>query len=259
MRRINQFIENTLRQCGEILIDLYRRGGTGGVWVGDQFKADADRTAHDFLSNRIHSSFPGIPIVSEEDDVSIKRKHDEYFIIDPIDGTASFAHGFTGWVTQMAYVINEAPVHAGVYAPVSDEYFEADKNCGAYRNKQQLVINGAREHISTIIDNHPQAKGITLELLNDLNIPGYIESGSIALKICRIADDTADLFFKTMEPKDWDLAAPKLILEEAGGVLRDVDGDEIKLGKSNRRHHGLIATRNLAMLERVSAWYRLRA
>lgn len=259
MYRINRFIEDTLRQCGGILIDLYRKGGTRGTWVGDQFKADADRIAHDFLSDRIHSSVPDIPVVSEEDGVSIEQKHDEYFIIDPIDGTASFAHGFTGWVTQMAYVINETPVHAGVYVPVSDEYFEADKNHGAYRNKQQLVINGTREDIRTIIDNYPQAKGITLELLNGLDIPGYIESGSIALKICRIADDTADLFFKTMEPRDWDLAAPKLILEEAGGVLRDIYGDEIRLGESNRRHHGLIATRNLAMLERVSDWYRSRA
>mgnify|MGYP001557773962 FL=1 len=255
---MNKFIENTLRQCGGILIDLYRKGRTGGAWVGDQFKADADRIAHDFLSNRIHSSFPGIPVVSEENDVSIAQKYNEYFIIDPIDGTASFAHGFPGWVTQMAYVINEAPVHSGVYVPVTDEYFEADKNHGAYCNKQRLIIGGISENIRTIIDNYPQAKGVTLELLNDLNIPSYIESGSIALKICRIADDTADLFFKAMEPKDWDLAAPKLILEEAGGILRDAYGDEIKLGKSSRHHHGLIATKNLAMLEQVSDWYRSR-
>ena len=226
--------------------------------MGDQFKADADRIAHDFLSNRICSSFPGIPVVSEENDASITQKYNEYFIVDPIDGTASFAHGFPGWVTQMAYVINETPVYSGVYAPVSDEYFEADKNHGAYCNKRRLVINDAGENIRTIIDNYPQAKGIALELLNELNIPGYIESGSIALKICRIADGTADLFFKAMEPKDWDLAAPKLIIEEAGGVLRDAYGNEIKLGKSSRHHHGLIAAKNLAMLERVSGWYRSR-
>lgn len=226
--------------------------------MGDQFKVDADRTAHDFLSNRIHSSFPGIPVVSEEDGISIEQKHDEYFIIDPIDGTASFAHGFPGWVTQMAYVVDEAPVHAGVYAPASDEYFEADKNRGAYCNKQRLVISDTREDIRTVIDNYPRAKGITFELLNDLGIPSYVESGSIGLKICRIADGTADLFFKAMEPKDWDLAAPKLILEEAGGILRDAYGGEIRLGKDNRQHCGLIAARNLAMLERVSDWYRLR-
>jgi 3'-phosphoadenosine 5'-phosphosulfate (PAPS) 3'-phosphatase len=61
-----------------------------------------------------------------------------------------------------------------------------------------------------------------------------------------------------MEPKDWDLAAPKLILEEAGGVLRDAYGNEIELGKISRNHHGLIATKNLAILEQVSDWYHSR-
>jgi len=237
---------------------MYRKGGGGGAWVGDQFKADADRIAHEFLSNRLHSSFPSIPVVSEENDASIEKKYHEYFIIDPIDGTASFAHGFPGWVTQMAYVINEIPVNSGIYVPVSDEYFEADKNHGAYRNKQRLIISDKSKNIRTIIDNYPQAKWVTLELSNDLNIPNYLESGSIALKICRIADGTADLFFKAMEPKDWDLAAPKLILEEAGGVLRDAYGNEIELGKISRHHHGLIATKNIAMLEQVSDWYHSR-
>ena len=255
---MKEFIENSLYQCGEILIDLYRNGKTSGIWVGDQFKADADRIAHDFLSNQIHSAFPNIPVVSEEDDRSIEKKHNEYFIIDPIDGTASFAHGFSGWVTQIAYVKNEIPVLSGIYAPVSDEYFEAEKNHGAYCNKQQLEICGTRDKIRAIIDNYPQPKGITLEILNDLNISSYIESGSIALKICRIADNTADLFFKEIEPKDWDLAAPKLILEEAGGILSDANGSKIKLGQGNRHHHGLIATKNMAMLEKVATWYRSR-
>ena len=252
---MKEFIENSLRQCGEVLIDLYESGKISGVWVDDQFKADADRIAHDFLSNQIHSAFPNIPVVSEEDDGSIEKKYTEYFIIDPIDGTASFAHGFSGWVTQIAYVKNEIPILSGIYAPVCDEYFEAEKNHGAYRNKQKLEICAKRDKIRTIIDNYPQPKGITLEIFNDLNIVNYIESGSIALKICRIADNTADVFFKAMEPKDWDLAAPKLIIEEAGGILSDAYGREIKLGQGSRHHHGLIATKNPAMLEKVSNWY----
>ena len=75
------------------------------------------------------------------------------------------------------------------------------KTAGAYRNKQRLVISGISENIRTVIDQLSTGKGVTLELLNDLDMPGYIESGSIALKICRIADDTADLFFKAMEPR----------------------------------------------------------
>ena len=151
---MREFIEDSLRQCGKILIEQLRSGNTRGVWVGDQYKADADRIAHHYLCDRIHSAFPGIPVVSEEDDGSIEEKYPEYFIIDPIDGTASYAHGFPGWVTQMAYVRNEIPVLSGIYAPVSDEYFDAEINHGAYRNKQQLVIRATGENIRTIIDTH---------------------------------------------------------------------------------------------------------
>lgn len=255
---MKNFIETSLRQCGEILIQLYRNGKTKGIWEGEQFKAEADRIAHDFLSLQIQSAFPHIPVVSEEDDGSIEKTFDEYFIIDPIDGTASFAHGFAGWVTQVAYVKNEIPVLSGLYAPVSNEYFEAEKNHGAFRNKESLAIRTAGEKINSIIDNYPQAKSVTLEVMNAFNISNYVESGSIALKICRVADNTVDLFFKAMEPRDWDLAAPKLILEEAGGVLSDAIGDEIHFGRGSRRHHGLIAAKNVATLEKVSNWYRSR-
>lgn len=255
---MREFIERSLRQCGEILLELYSGGGSPGTWEGDQFKAPADRVAHDFLCQRIQSSFPGILVVSEEDDGSIEQESREYFLIDPIDGTASFAHGFPGWVTQMAYVKSEIPVLSGVFAPVSDEYFEAERNHGARCNGRALAVCSSSDKIKSIIDNYPEARGITRELMNALDIHTYAESGSIALKICRIADNSADLFFKAMAPRDWDLAPPKLILEEAAGILRDANGEEIRFGRKARRHHGLIATKNAAMLETISSWYRSR-
>ena len=255
---MNDFIERSLRLCGGILLDLTDKGSTNGIWEGDQFKAEADRIAHEFLSNQIKLSFPDIPIVSEEDEVSINQNHSKYFMIDPIDGTASFAHGFSGWVTQMAYMENEIPIRSGIYVPVTNEYFEAEKNQGAFCNKKPLTIGSQGETINSVIDNYPQAEGITLELVNDFNIKDYIESGSIALKICRIADNTADVFFKDMNPRDWDLAAPKLVLEEAGGVLSDAVGGEVIFGQTNRAHHGLIAARNTSLLNKVLNWYSLR-
>ena len=248
------FCEQLLRQCGKKI--LLARSGVGEVksgWVGGQYKHPGDVVAHEFLSKAIWEFFPDIPVVSEEDSNSIARQFERYFIIDPIDGTASFAQGFPGWVTQIAYVESGIVEFAGVYAPVTNEYFEAIRTRGAYRNKQRLQVVGGQA-LNILIDNYPEPRGVAEEAFNGLGISSYVESGSIGLKICRVADNTANLFLKLMSPRDWDLAAPMLILEEAGGVITNAHGERYLLGIGERCHDGLIATNCRANLDRVTAW-----
>ena len=247
-------IEKILRDCGAMLLKCLATGKTEGEWSGAQFKAKADDLAHNFLVTALSVAFPGIPVVSEEDVASIGVCAGEYFIIDPIDGTASFAHGFDGWVTQVAYISEEQPVMAGIYAPASDEYFSAISKQGAFCNGLSLSVHRSSEPAKSLIDNYPQPQGIAKELMQALHIPEYLESGSISLKICRVADHSADLFVKDMSPRDWDLAAPMLILAEAKGVLMDIKGDPIVLGKPGRRHHGLIATSSPVVAQQVRNW-----
>ena len=249
-----QIIEKILRECGAILLDCLAEGRTEGNWIDTQFKATADDVAHNFLISSLVNAFPGVPVISEEDrnnNIFYERDH---FIIDPIDGTASFAQGFNGWVTQVAYISNGIPVMAGIYAPASNEYFSASRKKGAYCNGYRLNLEKYNHKHLCLIDNYPQPKGLALELMKALQINKYMESGSIALKICRIADGSADLFIKDMTPMDWDLAAPMLVLAEAGGFLTDVNGVGIKLGSKDRRHQGLIAAANPFLAQKVKRW-----
>jgi len=249
-----QRIEKILRDCGAMLLHCLATGRTEGEWSGAQFKARADDLAHQFLVTALSVAFPGIPVVSEEDVASIGACAGEYFIIDPIDGTASFAHGFNGWVTQVAYISEEQPVMAGIYAPASDEYFSAISKQGAFCNGRSLSVHRSSEPAKSLIDNYPQPRGIAQELMQALYIPTYIESGSISLKICRVADRSADLFVKDMSPRDWDVAAPMLLLAEAKGILMDIKGDPIVLGKPGRCHHGLIAMSSPVVAQQVRDW-----
>lgn len=253
-----QRIEKILRDCGAMLLECLAAGRTEGEWSGAQFKAKADDLAHDFLVTAISAAFPGVPVVSEEDAASIAACACDHFIIDPIDGTASFAHGFDGWVTQAAYISEGRPVMAGIFAPASDEYFSAISKQGAYCNGRHLSLNSSAELAMSLIDNYPEPRGIAQELMQALHIPEYVESGSIALKICRVADHSADLFVKDMSPRDWDVAAPMLLLAEAGSVLTDIKGDALVLGSPGRRHKGLIAAASPAVAEHVRAWFASR-
>lgn len=251
-------LEKILRDCGAMLMDCLTVGRTDGEWSGDQFKAAADKLAHDFLIEGLSGAFPGIPVVSEEDAASTGACVGDHFIIDPIDGTASFAHGFAGWATQAAYISEGRPILAGIYAPASDEYFLAVSAGGAYRNGRRLTLDGAKDEAESLIDNYPEPRGIAKELSQVLHIGKYIESGSIALKICRIADRSADLFVKDMAPRDWDVAAPMLLLAEAGGVITDTKGAALELGGAERRHQGLIAAANPHIAEQARVWFASR-
>ena len=249
-----QVLEKILRDCGVMLLESLAAGRTAGEWSGAQFKAQADDLAHDFLAKALSTAFPGVPVVSEEGTANPIAVAADHFIIDPIDGTASFAHGFVGWVTQVAYVSEGQPVMAGIYAPASNEYFSALSKQGAYCNGRHLSLSGSGERPMTLIDNYPEPRGIARELMQALRILRYVESGSIALKMCRVADRSADLFVKDMSPRDWDVAAPMLILAEAEGVLTDIEGNALVLGRPERHHQGLIAAASPAVAEQVRTW-----
>lgn len=248
-------LEKILRECGVMLLESLAAGRTAGEWSGAQFKAQADDLAHDYLVTALTNAFPGVPVVSEEGRTNPVVSSVDHFIIDPIDGTASFAHGFSGWVTQAAYVSEGEPVMSGIYAPANNEYFSAISKVGAYCNGLHLSVGSSRERAMTLIDNYPEPRGIASELMQALSIHGYVESGSIALKICRVADRSADLFVKDMSPRDWDLAAPMLILAEAGGIITDIEGNALVLGRPARDHQGLIAAASPLVAEEVRSWY----
>ena len=245
-----------VQETGHLLRSWRTSGGAAGTWAGTQFHASADRWAHDHLCRGLSALDSSIPIVSEEDDsggATTERRR--YWLIDPIDGTASYAHGFSGYVTQVALMDREKPVLAAVFAPEHGELFVAETGSGACRNGIRLPAIRAAD--MTLVDNTPGPEGLAAVLYAELGFTRYLESGSIGLKICRVAEGSADVFFKTVRVRDWDLAAPELILQEAGGSLVDGHGEAIVYGGA-REHRGLVAARDSALASRVVRWSSIR-
>ena len=247
-------LSEIVKVVGHKLLEWRDRDITGGRWEGSQFKARADLLSHEVLVNELKHLAPEIPIISEEDSLSLpEERPDRYWLIDPIDGTASFVQGYPGFVTQVALVVQNSPQLAAVYAPVSDALYVAERGYGAFLNGKRLHCIQDRE-ARTLIDNYPEPRGVTLLAYKAFNLTRYIECGSISLKICKVADGTADLFFKEVVVRDWDLAAPQVILEEAGGVLTDIYGREVAYTGSYEQT-GVVAARSSAMAMRLVSWY----
>lgn len=241
-------LSDILKQTGERM--LRWRGQAGGEWQGAQLKTEADREAHRTLAEGLRGLLD-LPVVSEEDPASVAApRPGRYWLIDPIDGTASLAGGFSGFVTQAALMESGVPVLAAVYAPALDRLYYAERDGGAFCNGGRIRVAGdARRRI--LIDNYPQPRGTAIRMMEGLECTGYLESGSISLKILRVAEGTADLFFKDVLVRDWDVAAPLLVLREAGGVMLQLNGNPWVFSGPFEKD-GLLAARDMDLCRRAA-------
>jgi 3'(2'), 5'-bisphosphate nucleotidase len=219
--------------------------------------AAADAWAHETLYACLQRVEPRLPIVSEENEASkCEIRPARYWLIDPIDGTASFVEGYSGFVVQAALMIEHVPVLAVVFAPALDRCYVAERGGGAFVNGKRMMASPVYPPRS-LVDNYPTPRGIALEAYNALSFRKYVESGSIGLKICMVAEGTADVFFKNVTVRDWDLAAPHRVLMEAGGMLTDMDGQDIPYTGPYERH-GLVAALHSQSHADLLRWYRER-
>lgn len=208
-----------IKKVGDSIEEYRRQKKFNGKWEGSQFKADIDLIAHDMIKEKL-ITIDNIPIISEEDlSYQDNIRPSDYWLIDPIDGTASFVHGFKGYVCQVARISDHRPVAASIYAPALAKLYSAEEGKGATLNEKRIRVNSSNLNKLVIVDNYPEPRGVSNHLFRNLNCVRYVESGSIGLKICLVADGTADLFVKDVKVRDWDVAPGHLILKEAGGLI----------------------------------------
>lgn len=229
---------------------------TSKKWEKDQLKTAADREAHRMLLGALNAIGEGFPVVSEEDESSLNPdRPEEYWLIDPIDGTRSLFGGFPGYVTQVALIRQERPVMAAIYAPAMDILYIAEEGKGAFKNGIKLCELSNNAGYEKLIDNYPEPRGIARSLHESFGFKKYIESGSIALKMCRIADGTADVFFKDVVVRDWDIAPAHLLLREVNGYVTDMfGGDIIYAGEYVK--NGLIAASCRDKCLEIAGWHK---
>lgn len=248
-------LERVLLELGALLLNWRESGLTAGEWHGAQLKAEGDQKAHAFLIERLGLVTPDVPVISEEDAVMHEGVRPScYWLIDPIDGTASWVEGFVGFVTQAALMVDHVPVLCAIYAPALDRMYSASAGGGAKLNGV-LLERKPRLGRRQLIDNYPEPRGIAAAAFSELDCSGYLECGSLALKMCFVASGEADLFIKDIVVRDWDMAAPALVLREAGGSFRRLTGDVYKFTGPMDKHGGIIAAADERELQRASAWY----
>lgn len=180
----------------------------------------------------------GARFVVEEDEVydlaGVTRgsiDDDEVWVIDPIDGTTSFVHGYPTYSVSVALLRAGQPVAGAVYNAALGEMNAAATGLGAFRDEAPLHVSGALNiHEALLITGFPYDRGVPLDrqlavLAAFLRAPvhGIRRDGSAAVDCCHVAGSRADGFWE-YSLKPWDMAGGVVILREAGAVVTDVYG-----------------------------------
>jgi 3'(2'), 5'-bisphosphate nucleotidase len=192
----------------------------------------ADKAADAFICAGLKNLTPDIPILSEETLIPVSLEErlswHRLWLVDPLDGTRQFIRGDVGFSVNIALVEHNMPVLGVVYSPVERVGYAAVRGMGAWRwddnGSYPIQIVPVQHPVRVITGFSATKRGIMTQTFL-ASLPDYqlIELGS-AIKICKVAEGSADVYPRFGLTSEWDTAAAQLVLEEAGGALVNLDG-----------------------------------
>ncbi len=231
--------ERAAIEAGTILMGLYGKVAAREKRPGD-LVTEADSTSQRRIGEILAAEFPDSTLLAEEDGIEPDRANPWRWIVDPLDGTTNFAHGFPFWCVSIALLHQDDLVVGVIHNPMTNQIFGATKGEGATLDGRPLRVSSAatlRESlISTGLPSQFEPDGDrTLEHLRRMSIGthSFRRTGSAALNLAYVASGAFEVFYST-KTNPWDVAAGVVLIREAGGLVTsisggpyDVDGDEI--------------------------------
>jgi len=198
----------------------------------NDFVSEVDRAAENAIIEILLDAYPGHAILAEESGREHGAKHSEYtWIIDPLDGTTNFLHGFPVYAVSIGLAFRGKVEQGVVYDPTRNDLFFASKGRGAFLNDRRLRVSRRTRIADALIgtgfpfrkgDNFKRYVKMFEEVMQ--NCAGLRRPGAAALDLCYVAAGYYDGFFETgLNP--WDIAAGSLIITEAGGLIGNFTGE----------------------------------
>lgn len=196
---------------------------------------EVDLLCEQEIIRRIHRHFPGHAVLAEESGET-EGHADHLWVIDPLDGTMNYAHGFPSYCVSIAYRHANETLAGVVYNPCLDELFTAEKGKGAALNGRPIRVSSTTNLKESLLatgfayDVHTAQHNNVDHFVNFLSAAqGVRRPGSAAIDLCYTAMGRFDGFWE-LKLNVWDYAAGVLIVEEAGGRVTRFDGAEFKFG-----------------------------
>ncbi len=240
------------KDAGEEVARIYRTQDVEVSKKGDSsIVTNADIASDKIILEKLKET--NIMVLSEESEDNLARlDQDLIWVVDSLDGTRDFVDMTGEFCLMIGLVQSGKPLLGVVYQPVEEKLYFASRGHGAYlryqgqeekllisKNKKEAKLCDLRAVMSR---NHFSQRD--QKLLKDMSIDKILNYGSNGLKIGLIAENKAEIFFNTTDKmSEWDACAPHIIVEESGGTITDIRGEDVTYNNKNTKlKWGLVAS-----------------
>lgn len=221
------------RAAGEKILEIYQRDFAVQIKADASPLTEADLAAHQIIVEGLTELTPEIPVLSEEDaniDWSIRQHWQQFWLVDPLDGTKEFINKNGEFTVNIALIENGRPTLAVVYAPVLDKLYFTDKQYAylttAETSKVRLQIKKPSKPLKVVGSrSHPSPD--LASYLDKLVEYELVAVGS-SLKFCLIAEGLADIYPRLGPTMEWDTGAGHCVAEKAGAIVSQLDGQALR-------------------------------
>ncbi|HAT7071847.1 TPA: inositol monophosphatase [Legionella pneumophila] len=224
---------NAARQAGEIINRYVEQIDRLKITPKNshEYFSEVDIKAEQVIINTIHKAYPEHGILAEESGIQ-QSDSDTVWIIDPLDGTSNYLHGFPFYSVSIALKIKNRLEHGVIYDPLRHECFAASRGRGARLNDRRIRVSKQTQLNASLLGTGFHFRDATLaqrylptfEALIG-KCAGVRRTGSAALDLAYVASGRLDGFWE-FGLRPWDIAAGALMVREAGGLISDVQGGE---------------------------------
>ncbi|MBF8437081.1 inositol monophosphatase [Halanaerobiaceae bacterium Z-7014] len=227
-------MESWARKAGRLQMDNFQKN----IEIDSKDRkidlvTEVDKKSEKILVDKISTAYPDHSIMAEEG--SNKSNDSRYcWIIDPLDGTVNYVHGFPIFAISLALYKDDQPEYGLVYLPYFDDFYVAQRGQGSYYNGKRIHVDEDYTVkdgiIATGFPYSHQESNESLELFNKIlpEAGGIRRTGAAAYDLCQVASGVFSGFWE-IELNLWDIAAGILLIEEAGGVITDFKGKTLRM------------------------------
>lgn len=227
-------IVDIAKEAGDAIMEIYEKDFRIEYKDDKSPLTEADLKSNEIICNALATLYPDIPLLSEENkEVSyVDRKDWDYFwLIDPIDGTKEFIKKTGEFTVNIALIYKDKPVLGVVYAPVLEDMYSSKKDMGAYKNGVKLPIKQNVEPqkelnvVASISHLSEETQTFIDELASSTQKLNLVSKGS-SLKLCMVAEGTADIYPRLAPTMEWDTGAAHAVVLESGKQVVQYENDK---------------------------------
>lgn len=230
----HDFTVKIAKKAGKILLDYYQTNIQINYKGGDKrnLVTEVDTLAEKYIVDAIKKKFPDHCFLAEEGgDCGIKPS-DFRWVIDPIDGTTNYAHGYSFYAVSIGLMYKNEVLVGVIYAPLLKELFHAGKGLGAWLNKKRLHVSKTSEMETSLLATgfNANERGRNIPIFTHIlpKSQGIRRAGSAALDMAYTAAGRLDAYWE-LAIYPWDIGAGVIMVREAGGEVTDMHGETLNL------------------------------